>query len=204
MAPSSEALLPTAWRRPVSHPRLPAGEVHVWAARLEPNAAPERRAVLRAVLGGYAEFNAGRLELRSAQGGKLELVQPPDATPLEFNCSSSGELAVYAVARRRRVGVDVERARAVHDPLELARSVLAGHDLPTLAEIPEKRRHTAFLERWTQTEAYLKARGVGLTELGEAPPSGETWSLRPLRLGSDYVGAVAAEGVGWRLRCWLV
>src|ERR1051325_12026014 len=114
MAPASEA---------VSLPLVRA-EVHVWAARLERDSPAERRAVLRAILSGYGYD----LELRAAPGGKPELVRPSGVTALEVSWSSSGELAVYAIARGRRVGVDVERVRAVHDPLELARSIGSDHD----------------------------------------------------------------------------
>jgi 4'-phosphopantetheinyl transferase len=190
MAPASEAA-----------PALADAEVHVWAARLERNSLAERRAVLRAILSSYTGCDARRFELRAAPGGKPELVQPPGVPALELSWSSSGELAVFAIARGRRVGADVERVRAVHDPVELAHSALSEHDRTMLAAMPESRRHETFLSRWTETEAYLKARGVGLAGLGEAPPAGETWSIRPLSLGGEYVGAIAAEGVGWTLRC---
>jgi len=157
-------------------PPLETGEVHVWVARLERNTRPERRGILGAILSAYP-------------------------TLVEVNSSSSGELAAFAVARGRRVGVDVERVRAVRDPLELARSVLSEDDRTMLAGMPEGRRYRTFLERWTQTEAQLKARGTGLAGLGETPSAEETWSVRTLVLGSEYVGAVAAEGVGWTLRC---
>jgi 4'-phosphopantetheinyl transferase len=190
MAPVSEAMSPL----------LPGGDVHVWAARLEPNRFAERRAVLRTILSRYEGLDVRRLVIRVAPGGKPEVVQAPDETAIEFNCSSSGELALFAVARGRRVGVDVERVRAVRDPLELVRSLPPEHDRPLLAVLPEKPRQKAFLELWTRTEAYLKACGAGLAGLGEPPADDVTWSIRPLVLGDDYVGAVAAEGLGWRVR----
>ena len=173
----------------------------MWTARLEHDRVAARRAVLRAILARYAGCDPGRVELRVAPGGKPELVLASGVTPIEFNCSSSGELAVYAVARDRRVGLDVERLRPVHDPLELARAVLHENDRTMLAGLPEDRRHGAFLERWTETEAYLKARGDGLGGLGGPKAADLTWSIRRLPLGDEYVGAVAAEGVGWRLCC---
>jgi len=181
-------------------PPLEAGDVHVWVARLERNGRAERRAVLGAIVSGYAGGDVRRPELRSAPNGKTEPVQLPGAATLELNSSASAELAVYAVACGRRVGVDVERVRAVRDPVELARAVLSEHERTAIAAMPERRRHRTFLERWVQTEAYLKARGTGLAGLGEAPSTEETWSVRALALGSEYVGAVVAEGVGWTLR----
>jgi 4'-phosphopantetheinyl transferase len=206
-APASEAGALPAWPRPASLPPLGPGEVHVWAASLDRSARSGeerrrlRRGLLRAILSSYAGCDPQRLEVRPAAGGKPELVPAPGAAPLEFNCSSSGELAVYAVAHGLRVGVDVERVRAVREPLELARAVLTERDRAALAALPGARRHEAFLQRWTETEAHLKGRGDGLAGLGAAAAGG-TWSTRPLRLGGGYVGAVAAEDLGWRLRCW--
>jgi 4'-phosphopantetheinyl transferase len=193
MAPASETAVPAS--------RLPLepGEVHVWAVRLEEGDAVARRALLRALLARYTGIEPGRLVVRVAPGGKPELVQPEAAGGVEFNCSSSGGLAVYAVARGRRVGIDVERVRAVSDPLALARSALTEADRASIARLPEDRRHAAFLARWTEAEAYLKARGDGLAGIGRPAAVDATWSIRPLPLGDEYVGAVAAEGLGWRL-----
>jgi 4'-phosphopantetheinyl transferase len=189
-----------AYERDALTSPLAGTEVHVWAAKLERNSHAERRTVLREILSGYVGCETRRIQLRRAAGGKPQLVQDAGGPLLELSWSSSAELVLYAIARGRRVGVDVERVRAVCDPVELARSVLGDHDRSAIAHMPEGRRHRAFLGRWTQTEACLKARGTGLAALGEPAPVEETWSVRPLALGSEYVGAVAAEGVGWTMR----
>lgn len=94
--------------------------------------------------------------------------------PLQFNLSHTSGLAVVAVTRGPRVGVDVE---AVDRTL---RHDIAGHhfaaaEVAALRALPADDQGLAFFEYWTLKEAYIKARGLGL-----AIPLGEfAFTLRP-------------------------
>ena len=82
-------------------------------------------------------------------------------------------------------------------------------------------RLDAFFNGWTRKEAYLKARGDGLSlpldqfEVSLAPDEtarllnvrgdrseSSRWSLQELSLGPGYAAALAVEGHNWRLTCW--
>jgi len=82
---------------------------------------------------------------------------------LHFNVSHAADLALYALARDRQVGVDLELCRAEIDPAELAPTVFAPREWATLATLPLAEQLAQFFQRWTAKKAYLKARGVGLS-----------------------------------------
>jgi phosphopantetheinyl transferase len=146
---------------------LPKDEAHVWRAHLDADGWPpasglpssERnraakllrenacrrwvasRWALRSVLGRYLEREPAEIELRFGSRGKPMLAA--SNSPLRFNLSHSGELALIAVAGEREVGIDVQRIGA--KPAE-------------------------FYAGWAQREAIAKCHGTGLwAPLPDAP-----------------------------------
>jgi 4'-phosphopantetheinyl transferase len=75
---------------------------------------------------------------------------------LRFNLSHTEGMVAVAVTREADVGVDVERIRPVDDLL--AKAVFTAEELHAW---PGDAR--SFFERWTLKEAYVKARGRGLS-----------------------------------------
>ncbi len=63
---------------------------------------------------------------------------------------------------RRRVGIDIEEARASLDWRELSPAVFGEADKRAVASMPEHARHAAFFDCWTAKEAVLKAHGTGM------------------------------------------
>jgi 4'-phosphopantetheinyl transferase len=247
LSPGGDA---AAWSVATEVPRLESGEVHVWRvdqeavkgglgllgatldsaerARAERfRRPPDRDAFLlfhgmsRVLLGRYLGEPAARIRLRAPPDGKPFLEDGNGQRPLEFNLSHSGGLALLAVTRGRPVGVDIERIRPEADDERIAQRFFSPEEVAALAAVPSERRSEAFFACWTRKEAYLKARGVGLSlplrsfavsVIPGRPPAllwSEAgaqeiarWSFRDLSPAPGYAGALAAEGTGWTLRLW--
>lgn len=112
----------------------------------------------------------------NAHGCPSVIAAQAGTPPLQFNLSHTSGLAVVAVTRGPRIGVDVE---AVDRTL---RHDIAGHhfaaaEVAALRALPDDEQGLAFFDYWTLKEAYIKARGLGLAiPLGEfaftlAPPA---------------------------------
>jgi 4'-phosphopantetheinyl transferase len=102
-------------------------------------------------------------EWRFVEGlrGRPEIASPE--TTLRFNLAHSGGVVVCVLADGRDVGVDVEhldRPTLSHD---VAARSCAEEELADIASEPACSRQQRFLVYWTLKEAYLKARGLGIS-----------------------------------------
>jgi 4'-phosphopantetheinyl transferase len=174
------------------------------------------RGILRDILSRYLGRSPTALHFFYAFLGKPSLASDCAAESFRFNLSHSGSTALYAVARQREVGIDLERIepRLVED--DIAERFFSPNEVTKLRSLPASARSQAFFNCWTRKEAYVKARGAGLQiplesfDVSLAPDEqvaflseGEVgWSLRALRLDPDYAAAIAAEGKDWQLRLW--
>ena len=186
------------------------------------------RGVLRALLGGYLGVSPPALAFEYGPHGKPALAASSTGAPaaalaaeVRFNVSHSTGVALYALARGRDVGVDVEGLRGDFATDEIADRFFSPAERMALRALPAEARCAAFFACWTRKEAYIKARGVGLSLALDAfdvslapgepaallatrddPAARDHWSLRALDPGPGLAGAVVAEGRDWALRCW--
>ena len=173
------------------------------------------RGVLRELLGRYLGCDPGRIRFVFNPFGKPAL-SPECGGGLTFNLSHSGDLALIAIAAGAEVGVDLEYIRARPDHADVARQFFSGVEVAALSRLPRQAYAQAFFSCWTKKEAYVKARGEGLSipltsftvpltaaagHVHEILPA-RRWSLCTLRPASGYIGALAIEGSGWRPRRW--
>lgn len=176
-------------------------------------------AALRAILGRSLAIHPAEVRFAGGPGAKPSL-EGAAGDGLRFNLSHSYQLAVVALARRRDVGVDIERLRQSLPHEAIAAEFFSLAERAALAALPPGQRTRAFYRCWTRKEAFVKARGLGLrAPLGsfdvtlapgeparllacrEAGVDAGAWSLDDLDLPPGYVGAVAASGQDWRVRC---
>lgn len=95
--------------------------------------------------------------------GKPEVAAPADATNLRFNLSHTCGLAACIVSTRIEVGIDVETDTRRINGMELAARVFSSPERESLGRLAPAARPHVFLQYWTLKEAYVKARGAGLS-----------------------------------------
>jgi len=166
------------------------------------------RGLLRALLGEYLHLDPRKLEFAYGPYGKPELSGAGAASGASFNLAHSGGLAVFAISRRRTLGIDIERIQAESAGEDIARRYFSAREVSDLQTLPPEDRVAAFFRCWTRKEAYLKALGTGLqTPLdsfsvsllpgepaafrdGAAPD----WRLEAFEPAEGYAGAVVYSG----------
>ena len=177
------------------------------------------RGWLRTLLAAYLGELPADLRFRYGPHGKpaLASANPDD---LRFNLSHSGRTALLAVSRGREVGVDLEARRG--DKMRLAERFFAADEVVRLRAMPPDAREHAFYGCWTRKEAFVKARGEGLSlplhrfavaVAPDEPPAilwvdgdpreGERWTVHDLPEIPGYASALVVEGTIRSLRCWL-
>jgi 4'-phosphopantetheinyl transferase len=121
------------------------------------------RGILRDIISRYQGGKPNELVFHYGPQGKPELVGSPLVGGLHFNCSRSGETAVYAFASDRLVGVDLERLRYIPEAERIVAQFFSQREESAWRSVGPSERITAFLCAWTRKEAYLKAVGLGLS-----------------------------------------
>jgi 4'-phosphopantetheinyl transferase len=174
-----------------------------------------RRAALRAVLARYVGAPPAALGFRRAGEARPRLVTP--AADLVWSAADADDLALFAIARRDPLGIDVERMRAVPEHAEIAARYLAADDAAAVAAATdEPTRRLAFFRGWTRLEALSKALDGGVFRHVErraaAGPRVAEGGIEPylfaprppfVRAGeaaspSDFVAALATDAPGPR------
>lgn len=168
------------------------------------------RLMARSLLSARTGVPAAAFELVENPHGRPEIAQPSLDTPLRFNLSHSGGLVACVVGGGRQIGVDVERIDRPPVSARVIGRYCSEDERAALAAVPEPMRHERFLELWTLKEAYVKARGTGLTlpvnrvafALTDDGPGDvrfhglddeARWAFAHTRLDSRHILAVAAE-----------
>ena len=220
---------------------LNADEVHVWFADLDQPSADnlrpllaedevaraERfhfekdrkhyinaRGLLRQLLAVYLGVAAAEVQIEYAEKGKPFV----SGTGINFNLAHSQGKAIYAFARGRDLGVDLEFMREDVGE-EIAERFFSPNEFAALKELPPELTKEAFFNCWTRKEAYIKARGEGLSmpldvfEVSLAPgePAAflrnqldpaelSRWSMQSVSVPDGYVAALVVEGEGFRVK----
>ncbi|CAN5473441.1 4'-phosphopantetheinyl transferase superfamily protein [soil metagenome] len=179
------------------------------------------RGLLRTLLGHYLQMPPEQLHFVYNPYGKPMLSSPADQAPLSFNVSHSGGFVLYAFARKRTVGIDIERMRPDLDYAEMVEHVFSPYERREFHTLAASQKPDGFFNAWTRKEAYIKARGLGLAlpldqfdvtmhpdeparllKTAHEPLAAQQWSLCELKVAPGYKAALVVEGHAWQLTCW--
>lgn len=166
----------------------PSGnEIHIWRGS---------RGILRKILGGYLKIDPARVRISFKEKGKPFLNETREGPVLRFNLSHSQDLALYAFADGREIGIDVEAIRPVPHFDRIAQRYFLPAEYEALRAAPPDQKLETFFSYWTRKEALLKAKGGGLSPLRQSPPSEEEgrWSTFVFEPVKGYLAAVVVEG----------
>ena len=171
------------------------------------------RAELRRILARELDVEPRATLLVEPLSGKPRLCASHGRPDIDFSVSHTDGMSVIALARRGRVGVDIERCRAVPEKLKIAMEVFGGDVARSISAFPEAKRDEAFLRLWTAGEAYVKAIGTGLAIRREPIPlrirpddaqvefcpdfaERDAWRLAFIDVPAGYVCCLAAADLG--------
>ena len=170
------------------------------------------RARLRQLLGVRLSVPPQSVAFVYGAHGKPGLARQFAHAGLCFNVSHCDDVAVYAFAHGRAVGIDVEAIRVVVDADVIAARLFARRENEAYQALDPREKPLGFFNCWTRKEAFIKAVGDGLSrpldrfEVSLAPgepakllrventPGDESgWSLDSLFPAPGYVAAVASQ-----------
>ena len=177
------------------------------------------RGCLRTILARYLEIAPLKIQFTYTPYGKPELsTSPSQAQSLNFNLAHSGGFALYGFTHVGEIGVDLEHVRPEFAGDDIARRFFSSDEVARLSELHANVRHEAFFNCWTRKEAFIKAKGIGLSlpldqfDVTMAPGEPATllrtrwdeneagrWSLKAIDVGPGYVAAVAVASREWQL-----
>ena len=238
------------WHMPPSRITLEADEIHIWRVSLTMSqgeidrfsrllASDEQekagryrfekdrnqfiigRGLLRTLLGCYLGCEPRHVSFRYSSYGKPSLGEPLASSGLQFNLSHSHQLALLAFTYTRDIGIDIEYMRPNVEFEQLAEHFFAPEECAVLRSVAPSARAETFYNCWTRKEAYIKARGEGLSiplasfdvslrpgepaallQSREDPAEVPHWSLHALFPGEHYAAALAIKDNQQQPRCW--
>lgn len=166
------------------------------------------RGYLRELLGDYLTCAPRSIEFMYSKYGKPQV----SGASLPFNVSHADGKAVFVLSSSadiEAIGVDIESMKRKVEVRLVAKHFFAPAEVEALFALPVSEQFAAFLRCWTRKEAFIKAKGDGLSlgldqfevdfaQVDRAallathydPTDCEHWQMEDLGLEEGWVGAV--------------
>ncbi|UCE08853.1 MAG: 4'-phosphopantetheinyl transferase superfamily protein [bacterium] len=180
------------------------------------------RGMLRKFLSFYINRQPYEFMFEYNKFGKPFLPIGFNGNKFRFNLSHSHGKALYAFTLNHEVGIDIEYIREDFDDLEIAKRFFSPDEVTALHSLPPENQKEAFFLCWTRKEAFIKAKGKGLSipldqfdvSLTPGQPAQllrtkydrkdvSHWSLFNLTVKPGFAAALAVQGSQeWQLKFW--
>ena len=119
------------------------------------------RGTLRQILATYLCSAPRLIQFIYGFNGKPSLPK----SDIWFNLAHAEDLAIFAVADRPRIGVDLEWIRDVPEMDLLVKTFFSPKEASLFETLDAREKRLAFFRLWTRKEAWLKATGAGISHL---------------------------------------
>jgi 4'-phosphopantetheinyl transferase len=170
-------------------------------------------AVIRLILARYLKIDPRQIPFEYNTFGKPRLMDDAHYPDVRFNLAHSTGVALYALAIGREIGVDLEFTEPDFATIGLAQSLFAPEEVAALSTLSNEDFVAGFYRCWTRKEAYVKAKGLGLSlplnsfvvsvgtpnetplllsdgnEIGDQ----ERWTLVDVIVGEGFAASLAVE-----------
>ena len=122
------------------------------------------RALVRTVLSRYVEVNPAEWVFRRNAYGRPEIEHESERIrSIRFNVSHTAGLVMLGVVAGREIGVDSESVNNRQVTVDLADQFLTEPEKEALRAMEPDEQLTRLFQYWTLKEAYVKAKGLGLS-----------------------------------------
>lgn len=171
-----------------------------------------RHGMLRIILGCYLGAKAREIRFYHGKNGKPAIAETCDKGTIQFNLSHSNGVALFAFARKHKIGVDIEHIRDIAETEQIVERFFSTNENEVLRSLSENQKREALFNGWTCKEAFVKALGDGLSlpldkfdvsllpgeSAGLLRIEGDSreasqWSIQNFKPAPDYVGALAVK-----------
>ncbi|VAW82042.1 hypothetical protein MNBD_GAMMA13-918 [hydrothermal vent metagenome] len=166
-------------------------------------------AMVRHVLSRYAPVEPAEWLFSTTTRGKPKIANP-GLTSLQFNLTHTHSLVACVISFDQECGIDAEHLHARNNPTGVAKRMFSPMEYAALMKLEDNEQLQYFYRHWTLREAYVKARGIGLSfptnkiqltvhsntdiELcfdASIKDQGENWMLRLWQIGAEHILAMA-------------
>jgi 4'-phosphopantetheinyl transferase len=123
----------------------------------------QSHAILRMILGKELGVLPGAVQFTTNPYGKPYIISDGQQPGLFFNISHSQTGLLIALSRGIECGVDIEYQRDDFPSNEIAERFFSKKEFEVFKALPETQKKEAFFNCWTRKEAFIKAKGMGLS-----------------------------------------
>ena len=164
------------------------------------------KGLLRTLLGKYMNFHPSSIQFNYNKQAKPYLKHQ---IPIEFNVSHSQNFLMFGFTLHHAIGVDIEYNKRPVEVKQIAHQFFSKTEAEKLLALPENQWLPTFYNCWTRKEAFIKAKGGGLSIpldqfevsiLNNEEPVLKAilwdqndvvnWKMEAFHINRDYTGAI--------------